>query len=65
MSKELTEEQKLVDLSCMVCGNQFKGEEPKMCCSGLECGCMGMPIDPVVCSDECYNRIINSASDNK
>jgi hypothetical protein len=42
---------------CMVCGNEFQGEEPKMCCSGRDCGCMGMPIDPVVCSDECYNNL--------
>jgi hypothetical protein len=42
---------------CMVCGNEFQGEEPTMCCSGRDCGCMGMPIDPVVCSDECYNNL--------
>lgn len=48
-----------VDLTCMVCGTSFKGEEPKYCCSGRECGCMGMPIDPIVCSEECYNRLTN------
>jgi len=42
---------------CMVCSKEFEGEEPKMCCSGYMCGCMGLPIDPIVCSEECYNRL--------
>lgn len=50
--------QPLVQCFCMVCGKEFLGEEPKMCCSGRECGCMGMPIEPVVCSDECYKKIM-------
>ena len=32
-----------------------------MCCSGRECGCMGMPVDPIVCSKECYNKLTNKA----
>jgi hypothetical protein len=47
-----------VELSCMVCGEIFMGPEPKMCCSGRDCGCMGMPIDPIICSEECYNKLI-------
>jgi hypothetical protein len=47
----------LVTLTCMVCDKEFEGEEPKMCCSGRDCGCMGMPIDPVVCSEECYDNL--------
>lgn len=46
----------LVDLTCIVCGQPFRGEEPKMCCDGRECGCMGLPIDPVVCSEWCYQH---------
>ena len=42
-------------LDCMVCGVEYYGPEPQMCCSGRECGCMGMPIDPIICSEECYN----------
>ena len=49
----------LVTCCCMVCGKDFQGEEPKMCCSGRECGCMGMPIEPVVCSDECYDKLMS------
>lgn len=50
---------KIVTLSCMVCGTEFQGEEPLMCCSGRECGCMGMPVDPIVCSGECFEKLIN------
>lgn len=45
-----------VELSCMVCGATFMGPKPQMCCSGRDCGCMGMPIDPIVCSKECYDK---------
>ena len=44
-------------LNCMVCNKEFYGESPKMCCSGRDCGCMGMPIDPIVCSKECYENL--------
>lgn len=47
-----------IELSCMVCGKNFVGEEPLMCCSGDLCSCMGQPIDPIVCSDECYEMLM-------
>lgn len=50
-------EKPLVELTCMVCGKDFMGPEPVMCCSGKECGCKGMPVEPVVCSEECYEKI--------
>lgn len=43
-----------VIVNCMSCGEEFYGEEPKMCCSGRECGCMGLPTEPIVCSEKCY-----------
>lgn len=45
--------------TCMGCSNKFMGPKPQMCCSGRECGCMGQPIEPVVCSYKCYDTIIN------
>lgn len=36
---------------CLICQNEI---EVQMCCSGRDCGCMGLPIDPPICSDECY-----------
>ena len=54
----------MIKLICMGCGEEFEGEEPKMCCSGRECGCMGLPIDPVVCSDECFDKVLNRYKNN-
>ena len=48
-----------VQLTCMGCDEQFEGEEPKMCCSGRDCGCMGLPIEPIICSKECYDKVLN------
>lgn len=41
----------------MVCGHEFEWPEPQMCCDGRECGCRGLPVDPIVCSEECYNNL--------
>lgn len=49
-------DRKEVELTCMVCGSKFMGPEPKMCCSGRDCGCMGLPTEPIVCSKECYEK---------
>lgn len=48
---------KLVIVNCMVCSKEFLSEEPQMCCSGKDCGCMGMPIDPIICSSHCYHSL--------
>jgi hypothetical protein len=44
-------------LNCMVCNTEFEGPEPVMCCSGRDCGCMGLPVDPIICSIKCYNNL--------
>src|SRR6478735_6399168 len=31
--------EKEVELTCQVCSKKFIGPEPKMCCSGRDCGC--------------------------
>lgn len=45
--------------TCMNCKHPFFGPEPTYCCNGSECGCMGQPTEPVVCSEECYDTLIN------
>jgi len=40
---------------CLICEKIVKDYDPKMCCSGQECGCMGMPTNPCVCSNECFD----------
>jgi hypothetical protein len=62
----MTEEKKVnhigkCKLTCMVCDKDFIGDEPQYCCDGRVCGCMGMPIYPVVCSDECYEVFANGS----
>lgn len=44
---------------CEVCDKEFLDTPPVFCCSGRDCGCMGLPIDPVVCSKVCYDKMIN------
>lgn len=43
---------------CIICGNPMD-YEPEYCCEGRECGCMGKPIEPPVCSQECWDKAIN------
>lgn len=61
--RQFKDGKKGVELSCMVCGTKFMGPEPVICCSGRDCGCMGMPIDPIVCSKECYENLPNKKKD--
>jgi len=44
---------------CLICGEELKDYEPLMCCSGRDCGCMGMPIEPPICSKECWDKFNN------
>ena len=48
-----------MQLNCMVCGAEFLGRPPVLCCSGKECGCMGLPIDPIICTQDCYDTLLN------
>lgn len=36
------------------CNNEIP--EPVTCCSGRDCGCMGMPTEPPFCSDKCLKE---------
>jgi len=39
--------------SCEICDKEI---EVQMCCNGRDCGCMGKPVEPPVCSDECFKK---------
>ena len=43
--------------SCVVCDKWVDDYDPKLCCSGFECGCMGQPTEPCVCSNGCWDVI--------
>lgn len=40
---------------CWGCG-KVEIPEPVGCCSGRDCGCMGQPIHPPFCSEECLRK---------
>lgn len=40
---------------CEICGTEIW---VRMCCNGYMCGCMGQPIDPPACSNDCYDKLI-------
>lgn len=44
---------------CELCGKPVKDYEPEYCCNGNECGCMGLPLEPCYCSQECLDAIMN------
>ena len=47
-----------ITAECKVCGEETP-YEPKMCCNGFECGCMGLPTEPPICSDKCWEKFNN------
>ena len=48
--------------NCEICGKPVPDYKPEYCCPGTiwdECGCGGRPINPCVCSDKCWNALMN------
>jgi len=41
-----------MESNCAICDKKI---DVQMCCSGRDCGCIGMPVDPPVCSEKCYD----------
>lgn len=46
--------------NCLICWKPVPDYEPEVCCGGHECGCMGMPTNPCVCSDKCGYALFDS-----
>jgi hypothetical protein len=44
---------------CIVCSTPIYVE---FCCDGRECGCMGQPSEPPVCSGDCYDELMSNMS---
>lgn len=40
---------------CETCGIEI---DVRFCCNSFDCGCMGLPIDPPICSEVCYDKLI-------
>lgn len=50
---------KIIKLICFGCGTKVDADDdykPAYCCYGSQCGCMGLPINPVLC-DTCERQI--------
>jgi hypothetical protein len=45
---------------CIVCSTEI---EVFICCDGFMCGCMGQLAEPPVCSEKCYNELMNNFDD--
>ena len=42
---------------CEACGQPLQDFKPKMCCSSFDCGCRGLPVEPPVCSEKCWDSL--------
>lgn len=40
--------------NCEICATEI---EIQICCNGFQCGCMGLPVYPPVCSNECEIKL--------
>lgn len=40
---------------CIACGKNVPEYKEERCCSGKDCACFGLPIEPCLC-DECWKR---------
>lgn len=47
---------------CDICDNEI---EVEVCCDGFMCGCMGIPIEPPVCSEDCLNKYMDKIHNSK
>lgn len=45
---------------CDVCGVEVKDYNPQICCSSFDCGCGGRPLEPPICSNECWDSLMSS-----
>jgi hypothetical protein len=42
--------------TCIICGTRMGDYRPEYCCNGIDCACRGLPIEPPVCSEECWQQ---------
>lgn len=49
---------------CVVCDIEVHDYVPEWCCNGHECGCMGLPIEPPLCSVECGEKLLGGRAND-
>ena len=45
--------------TCLQCGKPVPDFEYTYCCSSYDCGCGGRPIEPCICSEECWESFMS------
>ena len=45
-------------MKCVICKQELD-YEPDYCCIDNHCACQGLPIDPPVCSNRCYEKLMD------
>jgi hypothetical protein len=58
-NKNIIKELERENTNCLECGNPVKSYKAEYCCNGIDCGCRGLPIEPPICSDECWEKFNN------
>ena len=43
---------------CVNCGDEMPEYIIEYCCDGKLCGCMGEPMNPLICSQKCWDELI-------
>lgn len=43
---------------CEICQKPMPDYEPRFCCDGSFCGCLGQPTNPQICSQTCMDAAI-------
>lgn len=49
---------------CTNCGNEMPEYIVEHCCDGELCGCMGEPINSLVCNQRCWDELIEKMKEN-
>lgn len=47
---------------CRMCDKPVPDYKPEYCCSGHECTCLGLPNEPPICSNECWDKLMNGGN---
>ena len=49
---------------CEVCGKELIDYNPQFCCNAFDCGCQGKPTNPPICSNECWDKLMEDSKNN-
>lgn len=62
---QFNRENKMPSPECEVCGKKVPDYKPQFCCSSFDCGCQGLPIHPCICSNECWDKLLDNKNERE